>query len=122
VTPVIRVLVVDDEPMQLELVERALSRDGFEVRGVSTTRELVREGPAFLPHLVLLDVNLAGEQADQAVAAARGAAVGCRVVLYSAWEDSRLRSLSLRLGADGYISKSESVIAIGKRLRDLYRG
>jgi hypothetical protein len=69
-----RVLVVDDDPLQVELVERGLSRDGFEVRGV-------------------------------------------RIVLYSAWEESRLRVLAGQLGADGFISKSDSVTAFGRRLR-----
>jgi DNA-binding NarL/FixJ family response regulator len=122
VTPKIRVLVVDDDPMQLELVQRALSYDGFDVRGVLTTGEMAREGPQFLPHLMLIDVNMPDAPPDQAVAVARDVATGCRVVLYSAWEDSRLRALSLRIGADGYISKSESVIGIGRRLRDLYKG
>ena len=117
-----RVLVVDDDPMQLELVERGLSRDGFEVRGVTTIPEMVAEARAFAPHVVLIDVNMPDAPGDRTVALAREAAPGARLVLYSAWEEAKLRVLAKQLGADGFISKSESVVAIGRRLQELQRG
>lgn len=117
-----RVLVVDDDPMQLELVERGLARDGFEVRGVATVAELAPQARQFLPDVVLLDVNMPDASGERTIAIARDAAPNARLVLYSAWEESKLRILALRLGADGFISKSESVVAIGRRLQDLQRG
>ena len=117
-----RVLVLDDDPMQLELVARGLVRDGFEVRGVTTVDDMVREATRFLPGVVLIDVNLPDAAGDRALALARGAAPTAKLLLYSAWEESKLRVLALQLGADGYISKSESVIAIGRRLKDLQKG
>jgi two-component system, OmpR family, response regulator len=119
---VIRVLVVDDDPMQLELVERALSRSGFEICGVASLDELATEAPRFAPQIVLVDVNMPEAPPERTIAIAREWATGARVVLYSAWEDSRLRTLALRLGADGFISKSESVVAISRRLRNLHEG
>ncbi len=120
-TGAIRLLVVDDDPLQLELVERALSRDGFEVRTVDTIAALAAEAARFAPELVLLDVNLSGAPPEQAVRAAREAAAGARIVLYSAWEESRLRALVRGTGADAYLSKSESIVAIGPKLRELRR-
>jgi two-component system OmpR family response regulator len=117
-----RVLVVDDDPMQLELVERGLSRDGFEVRGVTTVVEMAQAARQFLPDVILLDVNMPEASGDRSIKIARDAAPTARLVLYSAWEDSKLRVLALQLGADGFISKSESVVAIGRRLQDLQRG
>lgn len=118
----LRVLVVDDDPLQLDLVERVLSRDGFEVRGVTTVADLASEARRFAPDVMLIDVNLPDAAGGRAIALARDAAPGARLVLYSAWEESKLRVLALQLGADGYISKSESVIAIGQRLRELQKG
>lgn len=117
-----RVLVLDDDPMQLELVERGLARDGFEVAGVSTLIEMVSAAKKFLPSIVLIDVNLPDAAGERVVAVARDVAPSAKLVLYSAWEESRLRILALQVGADGYISKSESVVAIGSRLRALQRG
>lgn len=117
-----RVLVVDDDPLQLELVQRGLSHDGFDVRGVTTVAELPIEAGRFTPSFVLIDVNMPDSSVDNTVAVARACAPGARLVLYSSWEASRLRVLAQQLGVDGFISKSESVIAIGRRLQDLQRG
>jgi two-component system OmpR family response regulator len=116
-----RVLVVDDEPMQLELVQRGLAHDGFEVRGVTTVAEMAIEAIRFAPGIVLLDVNMPDATGEHTIAIAREAAPDARIVLFSAWEDSRLRVLAATLGADGFLSKSESVLAIGRRLRALQR-
>ena len=121
-TRALRVLVVDDDPLQLELVERALSRDGFELRGVSSCHELAAAAQSFNPVLVLLDVNMPDTPPERVIALVREAAASARIVLYSAWEDSKLRALANKLGADAYISKSESVFSIGERLRDLCKG
>jgi DNA-binding response OmpR family regulator len=95
--PKVRILVVDDDPDQLDLVRRTLSaHGGFEVQthnsalGVSN---LVRNGE---PELVLLDVSLARRYAPQ----------GTKFILYSASDETRLRALALAAGADGYLSKS----------------
>jgi len=117
-----RILVVDDDPMQLELVERGLERDGFEVRCVTTVREMTAEAKRFAPNIVLLDVNMPDAPGERTIALARESAPGARLVLYSAWEDSKLRVLAAQLGADGFISKSESVLAIGSRLRTMPPG
>lgn len=114
-----RVLVVDDDPLQVELVQRGLSRDGFEVRGVTSIADMAVEARRFGPRIVLIDVNMPDEPGDRAVALARDAAPGVRIVLYSAWEESKLRVLASQLGADGFISKSDSVTAFGRRLRAL---
>ena len=114
-----RILVVDDDPLQVELVQRGLSRDGFEVHGVTTIREMALEARRFLPNILLIDVNMPDAPGDRMVAMAREAAPGARIVLYSAWEESKLRVLSAQLGADGFISKSDSVVTFGRKLRAL---
>lgn len=121
-TDVIRILIVDDDPLQLELAERALSRDGFEVCTVPTIADMAAEAPRFQPEIVLVDVNLPDVRPERAISIARDVAAGARIVLYSAWEESKLRSLVLRSGADAFISKSESVVAISRRLRELRKG
>lgn len=106
--PKVRILVVDDDPDQLDLVRRTLSaHGGFEVQthnsalGVSN---LVRNGE---PELVLLDVNFPALKGDQVVSLARRyAPQGTKFILYSASDEARLRALALASGADGYLSKS----------------
>lgn len=118
----LRVLVLDDDELQLELVERALSHEGFEVRCAATVGQLGDVGSSFDPHIVLVDMNMPDTPSEEAVAAARAAVPKARVVIYSAWEESKLRALCHQLGADGYVPKGDSVFAIGKRLTKLYAG
>jgi len=118
----IRLLVVDDDPLQVELVQRGLERDGFDVRGVTRFADVAIEAQRFEPGFVLLDVNMPDAPESDMIAVVRAAAPGACVVLYSAWEDAKLRVLVRQLGADGFISKSESVMAIGRRLHELQRG
>jgi two-component system OmpR family response regulator len=114
-----RLLLIDDDELQLELVERALSRDGFEVRGAGSIAEILIVAKDFTPELVLVDVNLGDIPTERVIAAVRQAAPTARVVLYSAWEDSKLRKLATTIGVDGYISKSESVMALAAKLRSV---
>ena len=118
-TPPLRLLLVDDDAMQLELVERALSRDGFDVRGASSLHALKQLAAELRPELVLVDVNMPEAPLAQVVAAVRGAAPTARVILYSAWEEAKLKKLAGELAVDGYVSKSESVFALGPKLRKL---
>jgi DNA-binding NarL/FixJ family response regulator len=43
-----------------------------------------------------------------------------RFILYSSSDESRLRSLALSSGADGYLSKSVQGEALAKKLTSLY--
>lgn len=107
--------------MQSEMVERALGRDGFDVRIARSVGELRTSVTDFVPELVLVDVNMPDAPDGQMVGLVRDLVPAARVVLYSAWEESKLRRLARDLGAHGFISKSESVFAIAGRLRELTR-
>lgn len=115
----IRIVIIDDDETQLALVERALSRDGFEVRCVGTLDALEKIGASFGPHIVLVDMNMPDISSGQAITTARTAAPNARIVIYSAWEESRLRLMAQQLGADGYVSKGDPVFSIGSRLAKL---
>jgi two-component system, OmpR family, response regulator len=122
-----RILVVDDDPDQLDLVRRTLVPHGFEVQthnsalGVSN---LVRNVE---PDLVLLDVNFPALKGDQVVGLARRyAPQGTKFILYSAADESKLRSLALASGADGYLCKSvqgtelvQKLTALSKKSRPI---
>lgn len=120
--PKIRVLVVDDDVDQLTLLERTLHAYNFDVRthrsslGVSS---LVR---TVAPDLVLLDVNIPALSGDKVLTLARNQApTTTRFILYSASDESKLRSLALACGADGYISKSVQGESLARKLISIYK-
>ena len=55
------ILVVDDQPMNLELAEAALESDGYEIRTARSAEEalhLIAGG--FRPRLILMDIQMPG--------------------------------------------------------------
>jgi DNA-binding response OmpR family regulator len=56
-----RILVIDDDLDLLMLLERRLIQDQFEVETAVSLAEAEELLPSFLPHLVLLDINVNGE-------------------------------------------------------------
>jgi two-component system OmpR family response regulator len=118
----IRVLVVDDDQDQLVLAERSLSSYGFDVRTHRSSLGVSNLVRSVAPDLVLLDVNIPALSGDKVLSLARAQApLGTKFILYSASDESKLRSLALSSGADGYISKSVQGADLAKKLTDLYK-
>lgn len=119
---VYHVLVVDDDAMFLELVERALRKQGFEITTSSTAlgvTNLVRETG---PDVVLLDVNIPALSGDTLLSVARRQAQKqTRFVLFSSCDESKLRALANKVGADGYISKSIGLLQLGDSLKKIIK-
>jgi DNA-binding NarL/FixJ family response regulator len=112
--------VVDDDALQLELIGRALSRDGFEVTCRASPSTISEDVRRLAPDFVLLDVNMPGGPGGLALELGRKAAPpGVRFLLFSASDESTLRALAAKLNADGYMSKSWPVTDIGRRLRNM---
>ncbi len=115
-----KVLVVDDDALQIDLVARTLRADGFEVQTSIQSIGVSNVVRTFLPDLVLLDVNIPALSGDKLVALARKYAnPGTRFILYSACDEGKLRSLAKESEADGWISKSVTGAALAARIRAL---
>ena len=121
----LRVLVIDDDAMQLELVQRSLGRDGFEVETATNATSARSAIARFAPHFALVDVNIPGMSGDmlgELIRDGQSGAAATRFLLFSAWEGSKLRALANRLGAHGWVSKSTPLFDVGKTLRSLHAG
>ncbi len=116
----LRVLIVDDDLMQLDLVARRLRLEGFEVATAASsfgTSNLIR---SFSPRVVLLDVNIPALTGDKLLGVARRwAPEDTRFVLYSACDESTLRDLAKETHADAWISKSTDLGIVADRLRKM---
>ncbi|MGN6163945.1 MAG: response regulator [Flavisolibacter sp.] len=56
-----RILIIDDDIDLLMLLERRLDKEGYAVETAASLGEAEEVLPQFLPHLVLLDINVNGE-------------------------------------------------------------
>jgi DNA-binding response OmpR family regulator len=114
------VLVVDDEPMVREVLERYLAAGGFSV-GIATDGEeaLTRFGQDE-PDLVLLDLMLPKLDGYEVFRRIRD--VGATpVIMLTARGDETDRIVGLDLGADDYITKPFSPREVVARVRAVLR-
>ena len=118
----LRLLVVDDDPMQLELVQRALGYEGFAVETASNLATAVVALEQSRPQIVLVDVNIPGmSRADLRGFVERGS-LRARVLLFSAADITQLRRLAAELGAYGWLSKSNELSVLATQLRNVSLG
>ncbi len=103
----LKVLIVDDDAIVLEVTRELLEGHGYEVhvreRALGTTPWILAERP----DVVLIDVEMPGIAGDQILQVSRERASNTRTafVLYSALPAHQLASLARSSGAAGYVSK-----------------
>lgn len=116
----VRILVVDDDPSQLELIARSLQHEGFEVMTCENPIGVTNVVRSFVPHVVLMDVDIPALSGDRVLAIARKSSPPMtRFILHSASDESVLRTLANQAEADGYISKSVTGADLAFRIRTL---
>ncbi|MBV5333541.1 response regulator, partial [bacterium] len=104
--PVCRVLVVDDEEDNLELIECMLTPVGFEVRRARNGSEAVAQCRAWLPALVLLDLRMPlmdGYEAARTIRSVSSPAP--KIIAVSACAFAHDRQRAQAEGADAFIAK-----------------
>jgi DNA-binding response OmpR family regulator len=115
------VLVVDDEPIVLDVVGRYLERDGHHVLTAhdgDVARRLIEREP---PQLVLLDVMLPGSTDGLALCRWIRSSSDIPVILLTARADEADRIVGLELGADDYVTKPFSPRELATRVKTVLR-
>lgn len=109
-----RILVVEDNEKNLKLVRDVLQYKGYEILEARTGEQGVELALAFLPHLVLMDLQLPGINGEQAFQLIRDnertSGIPIVALTASAMKDDRARVL--QAGFDGYLDKPISVRAL----------
>jgi DNA-binding response OmpR family regulator len=114
------VLVVDDEPMVREVLNRYLTHDGFVVVEAADGDEAVARLDDRRPDLVLLDLMLPKRHGLEVLRHAR-ATTDVPVILLTALGDEQDRIAGLELGADDYVVKPFSPREVAARVRSVLR-
>jgi DNA-binding response OmpR family regulator len=102
-----KILVVDDEPEAVELVEFNLRQAGFNVASAADGTEAVTKARALLPSLIVLDVMLPELDGLEVCKMLRRdpATSAIPIILLTAKAAEIDRILGLELGADDYLTK-----------------
>jgi DNA-binding response OmpR family regulator len=115
------IIVVEDNEMLREELVLFLSEEGFDVRGVDTGDELsraIRERPA---DILILDLNLPGEDGIAITRRLRGALPDIGIIILSARVRSTDRLEGYATGADVYLTKPTRPDELVAVVRNLFR-
>ncbi len=117
-----RVLIVDDDPMNLEMLAVALLDSGFAVRTAASAIEALDEARRLPPSLVLADVAMPDMDGFQLCAQMKQDPLlgGVPVVLLSAaFTDNGDRERSASVGAADFLTKPVDLPGLVRVLRQL---
>ncbi|MCJ7513286.1 MAG: response regulator transcription factor [Anaerolineales bacterium] len=118
--PKITILIVDDEPRYVKLVEINLQTEGYLVRTASNGQEAVEAVAADQPDLILLDVMMPIMDGFTATTRIREFS-NVPIILVTAKGEERDRVRGLDSGADDYIVKPFSAQELLARVRAVLR-
>jgi DNA-binding response OmpR family regulator len=100
-----RILIVDDEPDAVELLQEFLISKGYEVLTASGGEEALRKVKEERPHLILLDVRMPGMSGLDVLRQVRQFDREVGVIMVTAVNEEETGRESLRLGAFDYVVK-----------------
>jgi len=115
-----RVLVVDDEPMVVEVVERYLRKEGYDVACAADGAEGLRLAQEWAPDLIVLDLML---PVVDGIEVCRRIRRDSRVpiIMLTAKAEETDRIVGLELGADDYMVKPFSPRELAARVKAVLR-
>jgi len=114
------ILVCDDEADIREMLAEYLARRGFRVTPAGNAQELRGIVEADVPDLIVLDINMPGEDGLSVLKSLRGGE-NLPVVMLTAASDVIDRVIGLELGADDYLGKPVDLRELEARIKAVLR-
>ena len=99
------VLIVDDEPVMQSLLEKILSREGYQVMVAGDGAEALKMLAQETVSLVLSDIKMPGMNGFDLLKEIKARYPGIGVIIMTAYGDTFTVKDALLLGADEYITK-----------------
>jgi CheY-like chemotaxis protein len=123
-TPPARILLVDDEPDNLELLGIILAHEGFVTQSAGSGVEALASVAMARPDLILLDVMMPGMDGFEVVSALKGNPLtrGIPVIMVTALDTRNARKLARNVGAEGFITKPLDRVHLCSCMRSLLFG
>ena len=119
-----RILIVDDEPANVFLLEAMLEHTGGEIRSLNDSRQVEQVFADFEPDIVLLDLHMPDPDGLEVLRRLRSArtSLGFLPVIVLTSDTGRVaRNSALILGADDFLTKPLDRDEVVLRVRNLLR-
>jgi two-component system alkaline phosphatase synthesis response regulator PhoP len=118
-----RILLVDDEPDILTLLEYNLRTKGYKVETAVNGKEAIKKAKSFLPHLILLDVmmpEMDGIETCEKIRLTPGLE-GVTIAFLTALNEDYAEITGFNAGADDFINKPIKPHVLLSRVKALLR-
>ena len=114
-----RVLIVDDNPMNVELVTFLLGAAGFAVASAADAGSAVLQVTAFRPDLILMDIQMPGVDGLELTRRLKADPTAQQIVVVAltAYAMKGVEARMRAAGCDGYIAKPIDVASFAAEVR-----
>jgi adenylate cyclase len=118
-----KILIVDDEPFNLDLLEQELQEQGYEIERASDGAEALEKLPVFAPDVVLLDYMMPRMNGLEVLKRLRADEKwrSLPVILLTAKAAQEDKITGLDAGADDYVIKPFDAFELLARVRSMLR-
>ncbi|MEK7242758.1 MAG: sigma-54 dependent transcriptional regulator [Thermodesulfobacteriota bacterium] len=118
-----RVYLVDDDELILAMLSRMLEKEGYEIRTETGETEFIDKIAAWHPDVVLLDINLPGQNGMDTLKTLKNDAPNIEVIMLTADDTAETAVKAMKIGAWDYLTKpfnmDEVKIVIGNAIENI---
>ncbi len=118
-----KILIADDEPDILEIIQYNLQNEGYEVATAKNGNEALDEAKRFNPDLIILDIMMPGKNGIEVcnILRLQPAFNDTLIIFLTALSDEGTEVKGLETGADDYITKPVSPKVLVSKVNALFR-
>ncbi|MGZ5247432.1 MAG: response regulator transcription factor, partial [Flavitalea sp.] len=118
-----KILIADDEPDILEIIQYNLTREGYQVLTAKDGDDALMKAKSFLPDLIILDIMMPNKNGVEVCEILRKqtAFKDTLIIFLTALSDEGSQVKGLETGADDFISKPVSPKVLISRVNALFR-
>jgi len=114
-----RIYLLDDDELVVQLLSRALKREGYQVKEDTTGTRALAEITAWSPHVVLLDVKLPGINGLDLLQEITTSGLTAEVVMLTADDTAETAIRAMKLGAADYLTKPFNIEEVAIVIRKI---
>jgi len=107
-----RFLIIDDDELFCQILSRSLEKKNFDVLYATSAEQGLKTAETFRPEYCLLDLKLANETGLRLIEPLKTLLPEAKVVVLTGYASIVTAVEAIKLGADNYICKPASVMAI----------
>jgi len=118
-----KILIADDEPDILEIIQYNLQNEGYEVQTAKNGNEAIDQAKRFTPDLIILDIMMPGKNGIEVcnILRMQPAFNDTLIIFLTALSDEGTEVKGLETGADDFITKPVSPKVLVSKVNALFR-